>query len=75
MKRKIKFFLSRYILPYVGLIVVKLIAFTHRLRIVGSENESDILDEGKSLIYISWHQRFFSGITFFAMRKPIAIND
>jgi hypothetical protein len=73
MKRKIKFFLSRYVLPYIGLIVVKLIAFTHRLRIVDPENESDILDEGKSLIYISWHQRFFPGITFFAMRKPIAI--
>ncbi len=73
MKKKFKFFLYRYFLPYLGLIIVKMITFTHRLRIVGPENESDILDDGKSLIYISWHQRFCPGITFFATRKPIAI--
>ncbi len=73
MKRKFKYFLYRYFLPYLGLIIVKMIAFTHRLRIVDPENERDILDDGRSLIYISWHQRFFPGITFFAKRKPIAI--
>ncbi len=32
-----------------------------------------ILDSQKKLIYASWHQRFFPGITFFSTRKPIAI--
>ncbi len=73
MKKKFKYFLHRYFLPYLGLIVVKMIAFTHRLRIVDPENERDSLDNGQSLIYISWHQRFCPGITFFALRKPIAI--
>jgi lysophospholipid acyltransferase (LPLAT)-like uncharacterized protein len=31
------------------------------------------LVKDKSLIYASWHQRFFPGVTFFAARKPIAI--
>ena len=73
MKRKFKYFLYRYILPFIGLAIVKMFAFTHRLRIVDPENERDILGAGKNLIYISWHQRFFPGITFFAKRKPIAI--
>ncbi len=65
--------LYRHILPHAGLFIVKMISFTHRTRIVDPENERDIIDHGKSLIYISWHQRFFPGITFFAKRKPIAI--
>jgi lysophospholipid acyltransferase (LPLAT)-like uncharacterized protein len=73
MKRKIKYFLYRNLLPHVGLWIVNVIAMTYRLRLVDSQNERDILDQGKSLIYISWHQRFFPGITFFAKRKPIAI--
>lgn len=73
MKRKFKYFLFRYLLPFAGLFIVKMFAFTHRLRIVDPENEADILDKGQRLIYISWHQRFFPGITFFARRKPIAI--
>ena len=40
---------------------------------VDAENESNILNKGESLIYASWHQRFFPGITFFTTRKPIAI--
>ena len=37
------------------------------------ENEKRVLDNHESLIYASWHQRFFPGITFFSSRKPIAI--
>ncbi len=73
MKRKFKYFLYRYLVPFVGLIIVKMFAFTHRMRIVNPENERDILDAGQTLIFVSWHQRFFPGITFFAKRKPIAI--
>ncbi|NOY68956.1 MAG: lysophospholipid acyltransferase family protein [Deltaproteobacteria bacterium] len=73
MKRKIKHLLYRQLLPRVGLFIVKVIAFTHRMRIVDPENERRFIDHDKSLIYISWHQRFFPGITFFAKRKPIAI--
>ena len=71
--RKIKSFLYRSFLPYAGLLIVKMIRRTHRVRIVDPENESALLENGGSLIYASWHQRFFPGITFFATRKPIAI--
>jgi lysophospholipid acyltransferase (LPLAT)-like uncharacterized protein len=46
---------------------------TYRLRLVDPENERRILKKESSLIYASWHQRFFPGISFFATRKPIAI--
>ena len=73
LKQKLKTFLYRNIVPYAGLAIVKLISFTYRMRIVEPENERRILDQGGSLIYASWHQRFFPGITFFATRKPITI--
>ena len=73
MKRLFKRFLYRYLFPYGGLLLVKLISLTYRIKIVDPQNESDIMDKGKSLIYASWHQRFFPGIQFFATRKPISI--
>jgi lysophospholipid acyltransferase (LPLAT)-like uncharacterized protein len=73
MKRIFKQFLYRYLFPYGGLLLVKMISLTYRVKIVDPRNESDILDKGKSLIYASWHQRFFPGIQFFATRKPISI--
>jgi lysophospholipid acyltransferase (LPLAT)-like uncharacterized protein len=63
----------RFILPYVGLLFVKVLSATYRVRLVAAENEQPILDAGGGLIYASWHQRFFAGITLFARRKPIAI--
>ena len=72
-KKKIKHILYRYVLPYCGLLMVKLLALTYRVRILDLEKEKGILDSGKNLIYASWHQRFFPGITFFSTRKPIAI--
>lgn len=73
MKRKFRRFLYSYVIPYVGLVLVKLLSATYRLRIVDPGNEKGILGNGGSLIYASWHQRFFPGITFFAKRKPITI--
>ena len=72
-KQKIKAFIYRYIIPYGGLVVVKLISATYRLRVIDPEHESDLFKQGISLIYTSWHQRFFPGIAFFATRKPITI--
>jgi lysophospholipid acyltransferase (LPLAT)-like uncharacterized protein len=72
-KRQFNRILYRWIFPYAGLGAVKFMSFTNRLRLVDSENESRFLGQGKSLIYTSWHQRFFPGITFFALRRPIAI--
>ena len=66
-------FLYRYLLPYVGVVLVKLLSATYRVRLVGVENEQAVLNAGGGLIYASWHQRFFAGITLFATRKPIAI--
>ena len=73
MKKKFKQFLYSYLFPYGGLFFVRLLSATYRLRIVEPENERDILSRGKGLVYASWHQRFFPGITFFSSRKPIAI--
>jgi len=72
-KKKMNYLLYRYMLPYVGLLIVKFFSFTHRVRIVDPLNERQFIDHSKGVIYISWHQRFFPGITFFAKRKPIAI--
>ena len=73
LKKRIKSFAYRHIVPSGGLWLVKAIAATYRVRIVDPENESRFLENGKGLVYASWHQRFFPGITFFATRKPIAI--
>ena len=73
LKKKFKRFLYHYLFPYGGLFLVRLLASTYRIRLVDSENEQDILDRKGQLVYASWHQRFFPGITFFASRKPIAI--
>jgi len=73
MKRSLLFFIYRYLIPYGGFLLVKALNLTYRIRLYDPENEQDILDRHKCLIYASWHQRFFPGITFFSSRKPIAI--
>jgi len=73
LKTKLNHLLYRYMIPYVGLVTVKFFSFTHRVRIVDPRNERRFVDHNKGVIYISWHQRFCPGITFFAKRKPIAI--
>lgn len=72
-KEKFKAILYRYVLPYGGLLAVKLISMTYRVRIMDAQKEKTILDDKNRLVYASWHQRFFPGITFFSTRKPIAI--
>ena len=72
-KERLKHFVYRYVLPYGGLFLIKIISITYRVRMVDSHNEKKILDGEKRLVYASWHQRFFPGITFFSTRKPIAI--
>jgi hypothetical protein len=63
----------RHIFPRAGLLLVKLISRTYRYRLVDVENEQNAFNDHGSVVYASWHQRFFPGITFFATRKPIAI--
>ena len=72
MKRKLNYLLYHAVLPYVGLFIVKILSLTYVLKIVDPQNERDCLEK-EGIIYASWHQRFFPGITFFATRKPIAI--
>ena len=72
-KRKLTYFLYHWVLTYLGLWTVKILSLTHRVCLMDSENETRFIGPGQGLIYISWHQRFFPGITFFAQRKPIAI--
>jgi lysophospholipid acyltransferase (LPLAT)-like uncharacterized protein len=66
-------FLYRYFFPYAGVFLVRLLSATYRIRIVDSENEFGLIKAKKGLVYASWHQRFFPGITFFSSRRPIAI--
>jgi lysophospholipid acyltransferase (LPLAT)-like uncharacterized protein len=68
-----KRFFYRYILPYLGLIFIRLISCTYRIKIINPEIEESIFNRGEVTIYISWHQRFFPGITFFASRHRISI--
>ena len=73
MRRSLLFFIYRYLIPYGGLLLVRALSATYRVRLYDPENEQTVLDRHQSLIYASWHQRFFPGITFFSSRKPIAI--
>ncbi|WP_321493413.1 lysophospholipid acyltransferase family protein [uncultured Desulfobacter sp.] len=73
MKNKIRYFLYYYLFPYAGLLLVRLLSATYRIRILDPGNEQNILKAGGRVVYASWHQRFFPGITFFSTRKPIAI--
>jgi lysophospholipid acyltransferase (LPLAT)-like uncharacterized protein len=66
-------FCYRHLFPQAGLLLVRLLSRTYRYRLVGEENERQTLDTYGSVVYASWHQRFFPGITLFAARKPIAI--
>lgn len=70
---KLNDFLYRYILPYGGLLLVKLISATYRIHYLDLNNETHILKQKKSILYASWHQRFFAGITCFSKRRPITV--
>ncbi|OQB76659.1 MAG: hypothetical protein BWX92_01584 [Deltaproteobacteria bacterium ADurb.Bin135] len=72
-KNEFMFFLYHSILPYAGLMLVRMLSSTYRLRILDPQNERACMEKDGSIIYASWHQRFFPGITFFATRRPIAI--
>nr|WP_321398866.1 lysophospholipid acyltransferase family protein [uncultured Desulfobacter sp.] len=72
-KKIFRRFLYYYVFPYGGLFLVRLLSATYRTAIVDPDNEQAILRAGGQLVYASWHQRFFPGITFFSRRKPIAI--
>ncbi len=70
---KLKRILYFYILPYIGLVFVKLLSLTFRIKVIGQEIEENINKSGNSLIYASLHQRFILGATFFMKRKPIVV--
>ncbi len=72
-KENLKDFCYRHLFPRAGLLLVKLISRTYRYRLVEPENEQRVLDTHGTVIYASWHQRFFPGFTLFATRQPIAI--
>jgi len=72
-KERFKHFIYRRIIPGAGLTAVRLLSATYRVRLMTPENEQAALQGHSGLIYASWHQRFFPGITFFSTRRPIAI--
>lgn len=73
MKKIFRRFLYYYVFPYGGLFLVRLLSATYRIRLVDPDNEQAVLKAGGQVVYASWHQRFFPGITFFSRRRPIAI--
>jgi lysophospholipid acyltransferase (LPLAT)-like uncharacterized protein len=72
-KERLKQIIYRHVIPAAGLAAVKLLSATCRVRLMNPENEQAAQSQNNGLIYASWHQRFFPGITFFSTRKPIAI--
>ena len=72
-KNRLFRFLHRHLLPWGGLLLVRILSSSYRVRMVDPENERRQLKRFGSLVYASWHQRFFPGITFFSTRRPIAI--
>ena len=72
-KEQLKYFIYRHVIPTAGLAAVRFLSATCRVRLMNPENERAAQSQNKGLIYASWHQRFFPGITFFSSRKPIAI--
>jgi lysophospholipid acyltransferase (LPLAT)-like uncharacterized protein len=69
----LKRFLYSDIVIYIGLLIVKVISSTYRIKIVNPEIELNVIKKGQVPIYASWHQRFFPGITLFSTRRPISI--
>ena len=53
--------------------IVKALTATYRIRIINPKDEEWAFHRHRSLIYASWHQRFFPGIKLFLDRRPIAI--
>lgn len=64
MKRPLLFFIYHYLIPYGGLLLVNPLAATNRIKLYDPENEKNVLDDHKSLIYASWHQRFLRELLF-----------
>lgn len=56
-----------------GHLLLKGILATYRLKILHGEIEDSIYGKGEVPIYCSWHQRWFSGISYLAERRPISI--
>jgi lysophospholipid acyltransferase (LPLAT)-like uncharacterized protein len=73
MGANMKRFIYKYILPYLGLFLIKALSATYRIRVINEEIEKSIYERGEVPIYCSWHQRFFSGFGFFPKRHPLAI--
>lgn len=73
-KDRVKDFCYRELFPQVGLLFVKLISKTYHYKLVGTQHEQQVYETHGTVIYASWHQRFFPGIAFFSTRKPIAIR-
>jgi len=69
----IKRLLEVHFFTYIGLLIVKIISSTYTIKIIGPEIEKNVFKKNQVPIYVSWHQRFFPGITLFATRKPITI--
>lgn len=73
MKRPLKFWFYRNVIPFGGVVLVRALAATYRIRIIDPEGEQRALQRHRNLIYATWHQRFFPGIELFMDRKPIAV--
>jgi lysophospholipid acyltransferase (LPLAT)-like uncharacterized protein len=69
----LKRLLNFKIVPFIGLVAVRTLSATYRMKVINPEIENNVFKRGQIPIYASWHQRFFPGITLFARRNPISI--
>jgi lysophospholipid acyltransferase (LPLAT)-like uncharacterized protein len=72
-RRSLKFWFYRNVVPVGGVLFVKALSATYRIGIIDPADEQRALHRHQNLIYATWHQRFFPGITLFSDRKPIAV--
>jgi lysophospholipid acyltransferase (LPLAT)-like uncharacterized protein len=67
-----RFLDSKFFISF-GILIIKIISSTYRIKIINPETEQNVLKMGKVPIYASWHQRFFPGIALIGARNPISI--
>ena len=61
----------RYIIPFAGYIVIKLISFTYRIIEVDISVEKKVFNRGKIPLYTTLHQQLLIAAGFFGKRKPL----
>lgn len=57
--KRLKYFLKKYIFPYLAFLIIKIISKTIRITYINKEEIDRLLKEGKKIIFAFWHGRQF----------------